>query len=149
MDSPSLPESEKSPERIKGEAQIAIGAGTLTTTHALKAATYHILAIPKVKAQLMEELERCIPDLDSPQTSASLSKCLISWSSCTSLYASSMGIHAAYRESSQLECYSTKMSSSRQAHQSACRPSTFTTTSVSSPSLKSSTFPAGKVRICL
>lgn len=66
MDSPSLPESEKSPERIKGEAQIAIGAGTLTTTHALKAATYHILANPEVKAQLMEELERCIPDLDSP-----------------------------------------------------------------------------------
>jgi len=69
MDSPSLPESEKSPERIKGEAQIAIGAGTLTTTHALKAATYHILANPEVKAQLMEELERCIPDLDSPTQS--------------------------------------------------------------------------------
>ena len=44
MDSPSPPESEKHPQRIKAEAQIAIGAGTLTTTHALKAATYHILA---------------------------------------------------------------------------------------------------------
>ena len=34
MNSPTLPESEKRPERIKAEAQIAIGAGTLTTTHA-------------------------------------------------------------------------------------------------------------------
>lgn len=66
MDSPSLPESEKSPERIKGEAQISIGAGTLTTTHALKAATYHILANPQVKAQLMEEFTRNIPNIDSP-----------------------------------------------------------------------------------
>lgn len=66
MDSPSLPESEKRPERIKGEAQIAIGAGTLTTTHALKAATYHVLANPAIHAQLMTELENHIPDPTSP-----------------------------------------------------------------------------------
>lgn len=66
MDSPFLLESEKSPGRIKGEAHLAIGAGTLTTTHTLKAATYHVLANLEVKAQLMEELERCIPDVDSP-----------------------------------------------------------------------------------
>ncbi|KAI4090565.1 MAG: hypothetical protein L6R37_007862 [Teloschistes peruensis] len=66
MDSPSLPESEKTPQRIKGEAQIAIGAGTLTTTHALKAATYHILANPDVKERLIQELEQYIPDPDSP-----------------------------------------------------------------------------------
>ena len=65
MDS-SLPESEKSPQRIKGEAQIAIGAGTLTTTHALKAATYHILANPEVRTQLVDELERHIPNPDTP-----------------------------------------------------------------------------------
>jgi len=65
MDS-SLPECEKFPERIKAEAQIAIGAGTLTTTHALKAATYHILANPAIRKQLIEELEQRIPDPSSP-----------------------------------------------------------------------------------
>ena len=61
MDS-DLPQYEKTPERIKAEAQTAIGAGTLTTTHALKAATYHILANPDIKEQVLEELERNIPD---------------------------------------------------------------------------------------
>ena len=65
MDS-DLPESEKQPERIKAEAQIAIGAGTLTTTHALKAGTYHILANPDIHTRLMEELEKHIPDPQSP-----------------------------------------------------------------------------------
>jgi len=65
MDS-SLPECLKLPERIKAEAQIAIGAGTLTTTHALKAATYHILANPAIRKQLIEELEQRIPDPSSP-----------------------------------------------------------------------------------
>ena len=32
MNSPTLPESEKRPERIKAEAQIAMGAGTLTVS---------------------------------------------------------------------------------------------------------------------
>ncbi|KAL8729137.1 MAG: hypothetical protein Q9181_005110 [Wetmoreana brouardii] len=71
MDS-DLPESDKSPERIKAEAQIAIGAGTLTTTHALKAATYHILANPDIHELLMEELEKGIPDPDSPPNLRSL-----------------------------------------------------------------------------
>ncbi len=65
MDS-DLPEAEKEPERIKAEAQIAIGAGTLTTTHALKAGTYHILANPDIRSRLMEELEKHIPDPKSP-----------------------------------------------------------------------------------
>lgn len=68
MDSPTLPESEKRPARIKGEAQIAMGAGTVTTTHALKAATYHILANPPIRDKLMEELEAQIPDPASPPT---------------------------------------------------------------------------------
>ena len=65
MDS-DLPEAEKQPERIKAEAQVAIGAGTLTSTHALKAATYHILANADIHSQLMEELETRIPDPNSP-----------------------------------------------------------------------------------
>ncbi|KAL8927560.1 MAG: hypothetical protein Q9208_002365 [Pyrenodesmia sp. 3 TL-2023] len=66
IDSPLLPESEKAPHRIKGEAQVAIGAGTLTTSHALKVATYHILANPPVFARLMRQLHASIPDPDSP-----------------------------------------------------------------------------------
>ncbi|KAL8673687.1 MAG: hypothetical protein Q9168_001902 [Polycauliona sp. 1 TL-2023] len=68
MDSPTLPEAEKTPFRIKAEAQIAIGAGTLTTTHALKAATYHILANPDVHSRLMAELEEHIPNPNKPPT---------------------------------------------------------------------------------
>lgn len=66
LDSSSVPASEKSPQRIKAEAQTAIGAGTLTSTHALKAATYHILANPAIKSKLLDELERNIPDPDHP-----------------------------------------------------------------------------------
>ncbi|KAI4262422.1 MAG: hypothetical protein L6R42_002405 [Xanthoria sp. 1 TBL-2021] len=66
MDSPALPESEKTPSRIKAEAQIAIGAGTLTTPHALEAATYHILANPDLHSQLMTELADRIPDPNKP-----------------------------------------------------------------------------------
>ena len=51
-----LPDSEKSHERIQREAQVALAAGTLTTTHSLKAATYHILANPHVLERLLEEL---------------------------------------------------------------------------------------------
>ena len=66
LDCETLLESEKSPERIKAEAQIAVGAGTLTTAHALKAATYHILANPEVHANLIDELEQHIPNPDAP-----------------------------------------------------------------------------------
>ncbi|KAI4149613.1 MAG: hypothetical protein L6R39_002454 [Caloplaca ligustica] len=62
----NLPESEKSPERIKAEAQTAIGGGTLTSTHALKTATYYILANPDIHTRLLEELENSIPDPDNP-----------------------------------------------------------------------------------
>lgn len=65
MDS-DLPESEKTITRVAGEAQIAIGAGTLTSSHALKHATYHILANAVIFERLMTELEKAIPDPDSP-----------------------------------------------------------------------------------
>ena len=66
MYSDLLPESEKLPQRIKGEVQIAVGAGTLTSSHALKAATYHVLANKRVHTKLMAELKEHIPDQDSP-----------------------------------------------------------------------------------
>ena len=62
----NLPESEKSATRIAGEASIAIGAGTLTSSHALKHATYHILANPKIHERLMIDLEKAIPDPNNP-----------------------------------------------------------------------------------
>ena len=65
MDSDSLPESEKHPGRIKGEARSAMAAGTLTTSHALKVATFHILANPDVLRKLMAELMERIPNPNS------------------------------------------------------------------------------------
>ena len=62
----NLPESDKTIERIAGEAQIAIGAGTLTSSHCLKHATFHILANPHIHDRLMNDLERAIPDTDAP-----------------------------------------------------------------------------------
>ena len=66
FDSDLLPEAEKHPVRVKGEAQIAMGAGTLTTVHALKAATYHILSNPSIHARLMAELTQGFPNISSP-----------------------------------------------------------------------------------
>ena len=67
-----LPESQKTPHRIKGEGLIAIGAGTLTSSHCLKHATYHILANPPIFERLMSDLEEAIPDPDSPPNLAQL-----------------------------------------------------------------------------
>jgi cytochrome P450 len=61
-----LPEPEKTAHRIAGEAQIAIGAGTLTSSHALKHATYHLLANPPILERLMGDLQKAIPDPESP-----------------------------------------------------------------------------------
>lgn len=62
----NLPESEKGQERIAGEAANAIGAGTLTSSHALKHATYYILASPRIKERLMTEVEEAIPNPANP-----------------------------------------------------------------------------------
>ena len=56
-----LPETDKEPKRLQAEGQTTIGAGTLTTSHALKHATYHILANPDILARLMNDLETAIP----------------------------------------------------------------------------------------
>ena len=58
----NLPESDKASSRIADEAQTAIAAGTLTSGHALKHATYHILANPPIHSRLMKELETAMPD---------------------------------------------------------------------------------------
>lgn len=62
--SSNLPESDKSVSRLKDEAAIVVGAGTLTTSWALSVATYHLLAHPKILAKLKTELNSAVPDRD-------------------------------------------------------------------------------------
>ncbi|KAL9580219.1 MAG: hypothetical protein Q9212_004630 [Teloschistes hypoglaucus] len=52
----NLPPSEKTVDHIKASAQTTIAAGTLTTTHSLTIATYHILANPPIRSRLIEEI---------------------------------------------------------------------------------------------
>lgn len=60
-----LPESEKTVGHMKREAQTATAAGIVTTTHALKMATFHTLANPPIFEKLMEELHQVMNDRDS------------------------------------------------------------------------------------
>ena len=60
-----LPPSEKTVNRIRVEAGIAMRAGTLTSSHCLKHATYHVLANPSVFERPMNELEKAIPEPES------------------------------------------------------------------------------------
>ena len=60
----NLPESDKSVSRLKDEAAIVVGAGTLTTSWALSVATYHLPASPRILAKLKTELKTVIPDPD-------------------------------------------------------------------------------------
>ena len=56
----NLSESEKSVNRLKDEASIVVGAGTLTTSWALSVATFHLLASPRVLRKLKTELTSVI-----------------------------------------------------------------------------------------
>ena len=58
----NLPESDKTISRLKDEAAIVVGAGTLTTSWALSVATYHLLASPRILAKLKAELRSTIPE---------------------------------------------------------------------------------------
>ena len=57
-----LPESEKTAHNLAMNAINAVAAGTLTTAHAMKWATYHILANPTIKSKLLAELDDAIPN---------------------------------------------------------------------------------------
>lgn len=59
-----LPESDKSVSRLKDEAAIVVGAGTLTSGWTLCVATYYLLAHPEILTKLKTELKSTIPDLD-------------------------------------------------------------------------------------
>jgi cytochrome P450 len=71
-DDPGLPAQEKSVLRLRAEAMSLVGAGTLTTGHALSTLSYHILANRPVFDKLMTELETAIPDLSVPVSLESL-----------------------------------------------------------------------------
>ncbi len=62
----SLPDAEKAPERLRGEMEAAMRAGTLTSSHGLKMATYHILANATIHERIMTILETEIPDPHVP-----------------------------------------------------------------------------------
>lgn len=55
-DSPVLPESEKSPQRLEDEATLLVMAGTQSTQLSLTMAHYHLLANPPIMAKLRAEL---------------------------------------------------------------------------------------------
>ena len=57
----NLPESDKSVNRLKDEAAIVVGAGTLTSSWTLSVATYHLLASPRILQQLKTELRSAVP----------------------------------------------------------------------------------------
>lgn len=69
----SLPPSEKTVERLKGEGQTLIGAGTLTTGNALKTIVFHVQSNPHILSKVVNELDtelKGIDILNLPDTSA-------------------------------------------------------------------------------
>ncbi|KAL2868567.1 cytochrome P450 [Aspergillus lucknowensis] len=59
-----LPPAEKTVQRLKGEGQILIGAGTLTTGNALKTIIFHIQDNPRILHNLRAELDTALADTD-------------------------------------------------------------------------------------
>jgi hypothetical protein len=57
LESDTLPDSEKTLDRLRQEGQTIVGAGTDTTAGALTMATFHVLANPDVRQKLLAELK--------------------------------------------------------------------------------------------
>ncbi|WPH04118.1 Cytochrome P450 CYP682N1 [Acrodontium crateriforme] len=66
LQSPEVPESEKTFPRINAEGVILFGAGTETTGRTLAITILHILADPSIHARLLEELRPLIPSYQAP-----------------------------------------------------------------------------------
>ena len=62
IESPDLPASEKTEERLTDEAFAFIGAGTETTKQTLNAAFYYLLTNPEKLTRLRGEVVRAMPD---------------------------------------------------------------------------------------
>ncbi|KAL4950976.1 cytochrome P450 [Aspergillus filifer] len=59
-----LPPAEKTVQRLKGEGQTLIGAGTLTTGNALKTIIFHVQDNPSILQKLKTELDDALSDID-------------------------------------------------------------------------------------
>ena len=70
----SLPEHEKTVERIRHEAQIVVGAGTLTTAWTLSVATYYLLVSPHILTRLKGELKTVLVSPNIPPKISVLEK---------------------------------------------------------------------------
>ncbi|KAF2203658.1 cytochrome P450 [Delitschia confertaspora ATCC 74209] len=57
-----MPESEKTEERLAKEAQVLLGGGTASTARTIGFASYYILADPKIKTRLQEELRETMAE---------------------------------------------------------------------------------------
>lgn len=60
--SSNLPASDLNPDRLGGESQTIVAAGTLTTAHYLKTTMYYILSSPNILQRLRNELEQTMPN---------------------------------------------------------------------------------------
>ena len=58
----NLPESELTTSRLSREAQVLLGAGTVSTARTLDFITYYILARPEIEKRLREELKDVMAD---------------------------------------------------------------------------------------
>lgn len=67
-----LPESEKSIDHLSDEAQVILGAGSMTTAHVMAVMTFHLLKNPDKLDRLCTELQGVMPD--TPHTAPSLQK---------------------------------------------------------------------------
>jgi cytochrome P450 len=72
LDNSSLPEADKSEDRLWQEAQLLLAAGTVTTAGSISSAIVYLLLDPKRLAILLEELENAMPDITKPQKAADL-----------------------------------------------------------------------------
>ncbi|CZR65666.1 related to trichodiene oxygenase [cytochrome P450] [Phialocephala subalpina] len=72
LENQSLPEKDKSADRLWQEAQLLLSAGTVTTAGAISAAFVYLLLDHERLAVLLEELECAMPDINKPLTAAEL-----------------------------------------------------------------------------
>ena len=74
VDSPTLPEQDKSEDRLWQEAQLFLAAGTVTTATSIASALVYLL-LDKPRLQiLLEELENAVPSIATPPKQAQLER---------------------------------------------------------------------------
>ncbi|TVY34214.1 Cytochrome P450 monooxygenase [Lachnellula subtilissima] len=74
LDSPILPESDKSVDRLWQEAQLLMAAGTVTTATSIASALVYLLLDPKRMSVLLDELETAMPDITKPKNGTELAQ---------------------------------------------------------------------------